>query len=142
MPDDYMQKASRALSAARLLLANSEIEGACNRAYYAMFAAAHAALLASGQTVPETSTKTHRGLIGAFGLHLVQTGRVPRQLGRSLNEVEQIRLLADYTGEDISLEKATWAVDQAESFVEAMRAVFMHDAQPNARGDSGPGLKP
>lgn len=123
-----MQKASKALAAARLLLANADVEGACNRAYYAMFDAAHAALLASGAEIAETSIRTHRGLVGAFGLHLVQKGRVSRELGRTLNEVEQIRLLADYTGEDIDLEKASWAVEQAESFVEAMRAGFMPDA--------------
>ena len=49
--EEYMLKAQRALSAARLLLDNSEIEGACNRAYYAMFDAAQAALLTSGVTV-------------------------------------------------------------------------------------------
>ena len=37
----YMQKARRTLEAARLLLANNDTEGACNRAYYAMFDAAH-----------------------------------------------------------------------------------------------------
>lgn len=127
-PSDYMKKASRALAAARLLVANAEVEGACNRAYYAMFDAAHAALLASGEMVSETSIRTHRGLIGAFGLHLVQKNRVSRELGRILNEVEQIRLLADYTGEEIDLQKALWAVEQAESFVEAMRAGFVPDA--------------
>jgi uncharacterized protein (UPF0332 family) len=40
----YMRKAHRAVEAARLLLANHDTEGACNRAYYAMFDAAHAAL--------------------------------------------------------------------------------------------------
>ena len=40
-----MEKASRALSSARLLLGDGDAEGDCNRAYYAMFDAAHAALL-------------------------------------------------------------------------------------------------
>lgn len=41
-----MKKAKRALSAARLLLTAGDGDGACNRAYYAMFDAAHAALFA------------------------------------------------------------------------------------------------
>ena len=45
-PAKYLIKAERALHAARLLNAAGEIEGACNRAYYAMYDAAHAALLA------------------------------------------------------------------------------------------------
>ena len=52
-PDDYLRKADRALAAARLLLSNGAVEGACNRAYYAMFAAAHAALRANGILLPD-----------------------------------------------------------------------------------------
>jgi len=36
-PASYLRKAQRALETARLLLAKSDTEGACNRAYYAMF---------------------------------------------------------------------------------------------------------
>ncbi|MFP3248173.1 MAG: HEPN domain-containing protein, partial [Paraburkholderia sp.] len=43
-----MAKADRALEEARVLLRAGGYEGACNRAYYAMFDAAHAALLGSG----------------------------------------------------------------------------------------------
>ncbi len=45
-PDEYLAKARRALASARLLLADGDPEGACNRAYYGMFDAAHAALSA------------------------------------------------------------------------------------------------
>jgi uncharacterized protein (UPF0332 family) len=49
-PEAYTEKASRALASAKLLLADGDFEGACNRAYYAMFDAAHALLLQSGAT--------------------------------------------------------------------------------------------
>jgi len=75
-PDGYMEKALRALSSARLLLGVNDVEGACNRAYYAMFASAHAALLWSGTQINPAETKTHSGLIGAFGRKFVKTGRV------------------------------------------------------------------
>ncbi len=48
-PAKYIIKAERALNAARLLSEAGEIEGACNRAYYAMYDAAHAALLAENR---------------------------------------------------------------------------------------------
>ncbi len=121
--DEYLQKAERALSAAKLLLDNGDTEGACNRAYYAMFDAAHAALLLSGTTVPAASTKTHRGLIGAFGLHLVKSNQVDKELGSILNKVERLRLLADYTGDLIDLEESSWAVQQAEYFIAAIEAL-------------------
>ena len=40
----YMDKAERALASARVLIEAGDPEGACNRAYYSMFDAAHAAL--------------------------------------------------------------------------------------------------
>jgi uncharacterized protein (UPF0332 family) len=123
-PDDYVDKASRALTSAKLLLADGDIDGASNRAYYVMFDAAHAALLWSGAHINPAETKTHSGLIGAFGRHLVKTGRIAPDFGRSLNEVERIRRLADYTGDDISHEKATWAIQQAETFLQVMQAEF------------------
>ena len=41
----FMRKAERALASARVLLQDGDAEGACNRAYYAMFDAARAALM-------------------------------------------------------------------------------------------------
>jgi len=72
-------------------------------------------------------TKTHSGLISAFGLHIVSTNKIPRALGRALNEVEQLRLLADYTGEQITHEQASNAVKKAEIFVAAIRGMLSLD---------------
>ena len=121
----YFDKAKRALSSARLLLAARDTEGACNRAYFAMFDAAHAALLATNADNPEASTKTHHQLIAAFGKYLVLTAQVDAKFGRVLNQVERLRRLADYIGDPVSFDDAAWAVEQAETFVEAMRAKFI-----------------
>lgn len=119
-PAKYLDKAERALQAARLLNDAKEIEGACNRAYYAMYDAAYAALL-SVNKIDYKVTKTHSGLIAAFGLQIVSTNMINRELGRTFNEVEQLLLLADYTGEEITLEQASDAVKKAEIFVAAIR---------------------
>ncbi len=71
-----------------------------------------------------SATKTHRGLIAAFGQHLVLSGQVDAELGSSFNKVERLRLLADYTGDPVSDEDAAWAVGQADIFVAAIRDVF------------------
>jgi uncharacterized protein (UPF0332 family) len=123
-PERHLAKAERALDSAWLLLGDGDIEGACNRAYYAMFDAAHAALMLSGAVAGPAETRTHSGLIGAFGKHLVKSGRLPADLGRVLNQVERMRLLADYTGEDIEQERARWVVEQAASFVGAKKDAF------------------
>jgi len=122
---DYMGKADRALAAAKLLLANDDAEGACNRAYYAMFDAAHAGLIAAGAVASEAGPKKHSGLIGAVGLHLVKTNRINAEAGSAINKVERLRRLADYTGDPISREDATWAVEQAAMFVALIRQEFV-----------------
>lgn len=117
-----MAKAIRAAASAKVLLDTGDPEGACNRAYYAMFDAARAALLASNAPVEPEIAKTHSGLISAFSLHLVKTGRVPVALGKALNKAEELRLIADYRGDPIEKEDAAWAGSQAQAFVQAMQA--------------------
>lgn len=120
-----MRKAAQALASAHQLLAGGDADGACNRAYYAMFDAAHAALRSANVAETASATKTHRGLIAApFGQHLVLGGHVASELGSSLNKVERLRLLADYTGDPVSDDDAVWAVGQADIFVAAIRDAF------------------
>lgn len=131
---DLLDKAMRALASARLLLDSSDVDGACNRAYYAMFDAARSALLAtSAPTAPELA-KTHGGLIAAFSLHLVKTGRVPVEFGKALNRVADIRLVADYTGDQVDIETARWAVREAERFVAELRRTLPLSADKEREG--------
>jgi uncharacterized protein (UPF0332 family) len=120
-PEQYLAKAERALTSARLLLRNGDVDGACNRAYYAMFDAAQAALLRHRAGLNPAETRTHSGLITAFGQHLIKTGIIAPELGRALNQVERIRRLADYIGEEIQPDRAAWVVEQAASFVDAIQ---------------------
>ena len=121
---DLMVKAQRALTSARTLLADGDNDGACNRAYYAMFDAARAALLACQAPVPPEVAKTHSGLISAFSLHLVKPGKFPVELGKSFNKAEDLRLIADYKGDPLEVEDARWVVEQAVGFVGAIHERF------------------
>jgi uncharacterized protein (UPF0332 family) len=116
-----MDKAARAVASARLLLDAGDADGACNRAYYAMFDAARAALLRLGAPVGGAEARTHSGLIAAVGLHLVKPGKLPVELGKALNRAAETRRAADYTGDLVSVEDARWVVEQAELFVQAVR---------------------
>ena len=107
---ELMAKARRAVLSAKVLLDAGDADGACNRAYYAMFDAARAALIASGAPVVAELARTHNGLISAFSLHLVKTGRVPVELGKSLNKVEDLRLIADYKGEPLTAPQQSHSV--------------------------------
>jgi uncharacterized protein (UPF0332 family) len=122
--DDLMHKAVRAAKSAQLLLQAGDVDGACNRAYYPMFDAARFALLVSGAPVEAEVARTHGGLISAFSLYLVKTGKVPIELGRALNRAEEIRLVADYKGDPVNPAHVEWVVSMAASFVEAMQQRF------------------
>ena len=105
-PEEYMAKAKRAIDSAHLLLDDENVD------------AAHAALLSVQNPANLAITRTHRGLIGAFGQYLIKPGLLEVELGRMLNQVQQIRLLADYTGEEIYLDKGLWAVEKPKFFVD------------------------
>ena len=131
-PETMMAKAETACASARMLLQSGDTDGATNRAYYAMFDAARAALLASNAQVDLETIRTHNGLIGAFGNLLVKNGPVSKDLGRLLGKTYSIRLMADYTGISVEPDIARDIVDQAETFITALRAACMPD---NSNGD-------
>ncbi len=124
---DLIAKAKRAANSAALLLREDDIDGACNRAYYAMFDAARAALLATGMN--QAGIRTHNGLITTFGLHLVKPGKVVRSLGHTLNRAHEIRLIADYTGDLVDHDAAKWTVEQSSQFIAAMESFLQNQKQ-------------
>jgi uncharacterized protein (UPF0332 family) len=125
---DLLARAQRAATSAKLLFDAGDLGGACNRAYYAMFDAARAALLAANAPV-KSEVETHSGLIAAFSLHLVKPGIIPAQQGKSLRQVDQIRLVADYSDEEVDSNTAASAIIQADGFVEAIRSYMRESPQ-------------
>ncbi|MGA2562297.1 MAG: HEPN domain-containing protein [Steroidobacteraceae bacterium] len=118
-----VRKGERAIRSARLGLQDGDSDGAVNRAYYAMFNVARAALLSAG-VAEDGLPRTHRGVIAAFGQHAVQSGRMDADLASTFNRTEALRLKADYTGEEIDVEAAAQVVERAEVFVRTVERVF------------------
>lgn len=118
-----MAKARIACESARALLDRDDTDGACNRAYYAMFDAARAALLATRAEVAVNVGKTHSGVLTAFSLHLVKNGPVPREIGRLLKQAEEIRIVADYSGDSIGPDDARRLVEAAKTFVTTLASL-------------------
>ena len=123
---DLLAKAAQAATSAKLLLDAGDPDGACNRAYYAMFDAARAVLVATGQDVG----KTHRGVLNAFSGRLVKDGAIPKETGRLLKHAEAIRYAADYGGASVELGDARKMVEQAETFIAAVQAGLASKDQP------------
>jgi uncharacterized protein (UPF0332 family) len=132
MTQHVMDKALKALASSRILLDVGDTDGATNRAYYAMFDAAIAALSWAGADTRQTPPKTHGGLIASFGQNLVRTGKLASEFGRSLNRVQELRLTADYLAEPVPLDKAKWAIEQADGFVAAVSALLRQPKPPSS----------
>ena len=116
-PAGHMKAAHRALRSCRMLLNEDDRTGACNRAYYAMFHAAHAALRTAGIIEPGVIYKSHSGLVSAFGKELVVTGKLPSTLGSAVSRVPRVRLLADHDSDAVDEADAEWVISEAERFV-------------------------
>jgi uncharacterized protein (UPF0332 family) len=111
-------KADRALAAARRML-DHDPDTTANRAYYACFDAARAALLGEGD-----EPKTHSGVHNRFALRFVATGRIQEDVARALSYAAQVRERADYNA--LTVLDARTAADllaDAVQFVAAVQAL-------------------
>jgi uncharacterized protein len=112
-----MEKANEKLAAARSLARDHHYDDAISRAYYAMFHSAGAVLLSLGITVD-----SHSALKGMFGLHLVKTGEIGKEYGKSLSRLKDERENGDYDiFTDFSADDAQKAISEAEGFVAEMK---------------------
>jgi uncharacterized protein (UPF0332 family) len=118
--DALLAKAVQAARSTRTLLEQGDTDGACNRAYFAMFDAARAVLLAGGQD----TGRTHKGMINAFGAFLLKDARLPRETGRLLKRAEAFRYVADYSDAAVDRDEAAELIRNAETFVAAVQSLL------------------
>ena len=128
-PEQHMERAFKRLEVARLNLASGYPDDSCNRSYYATFEAASAALAVLGISPP----RTHKGVAKLFQQHVVKPGRVDTKTGAVISRIERLRLIADYEGMPIEMEQAHDALQQAEKFVEVIRAEFLPGFSPGPK---------
>lgn len=113
----HLKKAERRLKVAKSLHQQDEYEDAVSRAYYSIYHAAQAALLTEG-----LRAETHRGLATLFGLHLVETGKLPKPLAKYLRNVRDDREESDYeVYSNVDRETSETALREAEEFVQAIK---------------------
>lgn len=120
-PEVLLEKADRALASAEILLREGDIEGACNRSYYAMFNAARAALILVGAPSEVTEGKSHSGLHSAFNQYLVKPGHVPQTQGAEFRRAERLRQISDYLGDPIENEKGALTLGHARELVQKVK---------------------
>lgn len=69
-------------------------------------------------------TKTHRGLLVAFGLHIVRDGPISKDIGRLLQRAQELRHVADYRSDSVELADAQELITQTKTFLEAITAEY------------------
>ncbi|MDD6655827.1 MAG: HEPN domain-containing protein [Lachnospiraceae bacterium] len=108
-----IQIAKADLKAAKILLTSGEYRGANNRAYYSVFHAINAIHALTGDAF-----KRHKDAIANFNKNYVKTNVFPREIGRKIGEMEEIRHASDYDDFFIaSREEAERQVTVAEQFI-------------------------
>lgn len=116
-----LQQAHETLREAEILLGESALRGAINRAYYAMFYSV-LALLATKRI----GTSKHSAIIAAFDREFVKTGVFSRDLSRALHLAFDRRQTHDY-GEMIAIDRQT----AEETLVNARS--FVHEVETYLR---------
>jgi uncharacterized protein (UPF0332 family) len=112
-PEQYIAKAVRALESAAALLGKEDFEGSANRAYYAMFHAARAALASRNL---EIRSRGHGTLVGQFGRHFITDGTFQGSWP-TINEVQKLRHVGDYDAPTLARADAEEALQSAHEFV-------------------------
>jgi uncharacterized protein (UPF0332 family) len=98
--ESLIQRATKYLQSAEMLLKEQDYESSVSRTYYAMFYSAEAILLTQN-----LSYSSHKGIISAFGEHFVKTGVFPKEMGRELNRAFEKRQIGDYGHKFVISEK-------------------------------------
>lgn len=88
-----------------------------NRLYYACFHAAQAVLYTRG-----LNPSSHGGVLSLFGSEVIATGDVPRERGRFLNRLSELRKQADY-GYGTLDENVDALLSRTDEFVSEMEAL-------------------
>jgi len=86
-----IERASKYLRSARLLLNEDDFESSVSRTYYAMFFSVQALLL-----LKNLSFSSHKGVVSAFGEYFVKTNIFPKEMSKELSRAFEMRAMGDY----------------------------------------------
>lgn len=120
-----LNRAQKALSAAKALLEYQLYEDCVSRAYYAVLHAAKAALAMEG-----VEPQSHNAVRRMFGLHLVKTGKIEKDFAKILTAEQEDREIGDYDIHiEIEQDTAQKRVADAEEFVKRIKEYLQASPQ-------------
>ena len=109
-----IETAKEDLNSAKILRDANSYKGANNRAYYAVFHAINAIHALGG-----VAYKRHKDAIANFNKEYVKTNIFPREMGRKIAGIEEIRHASDYDDFYIAtIEEVNEQIAIAEEFIQ------------------------
>ena len=120
----HLTRAKDDLATAQDNLLHHHLRGAVNRAYYALFHTASAALLWH-----DIERAKHSGVQAAFGQFLVKPGKIEPEFGQIYTRIRKARETEDYDimAVPLTVETAKQIVDDANRFVTRVDS-YLHQA--------------
>jgi uncharacterized protein (UPF0332 family) len=128
--DDYLTKSRYSLQGAESEFAQARFDNAVNRAYYACFQAAIAALLAADVSVQTAGSgvTSHQNVHRYFAGFLIQRRKLyPSHLRNVLQDLLRDRTIADYHAISVSTKKADRVLRLSQTFVNEIEARVKSD---------------
>jgi len=120
-----LQKANSFLHDAHLLFINARYDSCVSRAYYAMYRAAIALMECFGYIRPSWN---HGRLVTALEQRLVRERELLNQTSvAELRSAYQLRTVADYSNDSVSVVDAQTLLTLAEQFVVAFQEVIKNE---------------
>ena len=117
---EFLKKTDAALASAKRDYDAGDYDGAANRLYYAMFHSARAAL----ESIGAPAQGKHGTIIARFGRHFCRSGPLPTELGRAINEAQELRVAGDYGSGTPNASDVSAYLVKASEFVAAVRAII------------------
>jgi uncharacterized protein (UPF0332 family) len=115
----HFERGAECIEDAQVLLQNNRLAAVVTRAYYAMFHAATAVLLARG-----IERSSHHGLLSAFAEQFVKTRQLDRRFFLYLREAFERRQQSDYDPVvDVDRQTVEEILDHAVEFVAACKNI-------------------
>ena len=116
--DAYLSKARESLTGAHSELLNGRLNNAANRAYYAVFQAAVAALIHAGIGRPRWY---HDDVQALFASELTRRRKLyGADMRDTIYDLYEVRITADYKQEAPSRRRVERAIREANAFVKAV----------------------
>jgi uncharacterized protein (UPF0332 family) len=121
----FLDKAAESLASARADFAAGRYNSCANRAYYACYQSAVAALIAAGLMSSDTDGRNQHGPVQALFIgHLINRRKLySADLRTVLRDLMELRIVADYKPAVVSRSQVARGLRQAGRFVDAVTSV-------------------